>query len=293
MKLKDIVRSPGDKVYAKCLDSSGCKHFFAASYDEMWQIMSKSKSRYYSEVIEDLPCHMFFDIDGAINVEDCWANIEPYVNDVLDALGLKYKHVKLDSSDSTKQSMHIITQCDCWLLGSPREGLFFLQMLKSVHPEIDLSSVDCLVYNRNRCFRMLGSSKFGSTRKLAGEWNKESWINSLVQPTCDRQVKHHWGSTKTTVGMYHGKHPECVSEVLNWVGAIDVRRYPLSWTYVGNLKKQVCPFANRQHRSNNLRFVLTLGSTLQIKCHKCDGVIRKQLPMQGNIDLFLNSIVGT
>ena len=291
MKLKDIVRSPGDKVYARCLDKSGRKHFLSASYDEMWTIMCKSKHRCYSEVIEDSPCHMFFDIDGANDVDECWTNIEPYVNDVLDALGLKYKHVKLDSSDSTKQSMHIITQCDYWLLGSPSEGLGFLQMLKSVHPQIDLSFVDLLVYNRNRCFRMLGSSKFGSTRKLVGEWNKDSWINSLVQPTCDRQVKHRWGSTDAVVGMYHGKHPECVAEALKWIGAVDVRRYPLSWTYVGNLKKQVCPFAHRQHRNNNLRFVLRLGTALQIKCHKCDGIIRKTLPMQNNIDLFLNSVV--
>jgi len=293
--LNSVKCGPGQKIYAQCVNRSGSKCFFAASYDEMWHRMQTSP-RHYSEVIKDAPCHLFMDFDKG-DVHAAWSQIKPFINKMLDKFGLDYTHVLLDSSDSTKQSLHVVTVCNKFLVGSPTQILYLLYHLKENEEDIDLSTIDTSVYTRNRCFRMLGSTKIGSNRVLRGNWTKQHWINTLVQPDTDLELYKQWAS----IGATHTKsrsddHPPCAIRALEWIGAKrDYRkRYVLSWTFWGHLYKAVCPFVGRVHSHNNIYFSFRLGfPEVMFKCHSCQKKYTKELPLdiQEEITQFLNGLV--
>ena len=292
--LSSVVCKPGQKIYAQCVNKTGSKRFFAATYDEMWERMQDGP-RNYSEVIKDAPCHLFFDFDDG-DVHAAWAQIEPFLNQKLDRLGLDYTHVLLDSSDDVKQSLHVVTVCNKFLVGSPKQIPYFFCEFVEECAEVDLSTIDGKIYTRNRCFRMLGSSKFGSNRVLKGKWNKRHWINTLVQPNDDLEVYKQWAPPMTrTVRSCGGESdfPPCAIKALNWIGARrNYRwRFSLTWTFFGHLEKTVCPFENRVHSHNNIWFLLRLGYPVRLECHACKRSIEKELPMQEEINEFLNTVL--
>lgn len=288
--LRQVRCRSDQKIYSECVDGTGRKRFFAATNGIMWKRMQVG-SRHYSEVVADRPCHMFWDFDeGDVHAE--WAKIEPCVNAVLNSRGLNYTHVLLDSSDDKKQSLHVVTVCNVFLLGSPKQGKFFLFKLKEFF-QLDLSSIDTTIYTRNRCFRMLGSTKFGSDRKLKGSWTKAHWERTLVQPLCDMEHVD-WGPPVSDSIKSYGNTPACVMRAIKWFGGNPSYfwKHALTWTYVGHLKRGMeCPIAKRVHRSNNIYFTLRLGFPLKLTCHKCQKHVEKQLPMQGEIDTFLNTVL--
>ena len=293
--LSSVRCSPGQKIYAQCTSGSGSKRFFAATYDEMWKRMQNG-TRNYSEVIKDAPCHLFMDFDKG-DVHAAWGQIQPYLNNLLDKFGLDYTHVLLDSSDQTKQSLHVVTVCNKFIVGSPTQILFLLYKLKETDEDVDLSTIDTNVYTRNRCFRMLGSTKFGSNRVLKGKWTKQHWINTLVQPDANLQVYKQWAPAGTTyLRSRSDDHPPCATRALEWMGAKKEyrKRYVLSWTFWGHLYKPICPFVNRVHSHNNIFFRLKLGfPVITFKCHSCNKFYTRELPteIQEDINRFLNGLV--
>ena len=212
--LRSVKCRPDQKIYSECIDSTGRKKFFAATNGKMWKKMQAGPNN-YSEVIANKPCHMFWDFDeGDVHAE--WKKIEKYVNMLLDSRGLDYTHILLDSSNDKKQSLHVITVCNMFLLGAPQQGKYFLYMLKEYF-KVDLSNIDTTIYTRNRCFRMLGNSKYGSERKLKGSWTKEHWEHTLVQPLCD--LEHfEWGPPVTESLRSYGNTPPCVANAMKWFG---------------------------------------------------------------------------
>jgi len=288
--LREVQCRPDQKIYSECIDSSGRKRFFAATNGKMWKKMQQG-DRHYSEVIANKPCHMYWDFDeGDVHAE--WKKIEKFVNMLLDSRGLNYTHVLVDSSNEKKQSLHVITVCNMFLLGAPHQGKYFLYMLKDYF-KADLSSVDTTIYTRNRCFRMLGSSKYGSDRKLKGSWTKEHWEKTLVQPICE--LEHfNWGPPITESLRSYGNTPPCVADAIKWFGGNPnyFWRHSGTWTYVGHLKRgSVCPIAKRVHKHNNIFFTLRLGFPLKLTCHKCEQCVEKELPMQEDINAFLNTVL--
>ncbi len=275
------------KVYAECLNETGSKRFFAATNSSMWTKMQQ-QPRHYSEVIRDAPCHMFFDFDeGDVHLH--WKTLEPILNKLLEAHSLEYTHVVLDSSQGEKQSLHVITRCNEFLLSCPSDGKRFLHKLE---PFYDISVIDSLIYNSNRCFRMLGSSKFGGNRPFRGTWSRQFWESSLVQPLDDLPHRT-WGPVIPRSIKSTSEQPQCVRRAVKFLNAEYSFKYAFTWRYSGNLKKGICPFAGRQHRSNNMYFVLQLGYPAKISCHRCQKELKKKLPpdIQRDINTFLQQLV--
>lgn len=299
--LRSVKVCENEKIFSRCVNCRGSKVFFSSGVDDMWERMSISSVRNFSEVISDNPCRMFFDFDDG-DVYDGWSRLEPFVNSFLCAMGLSYHHLLLDSSDSVKSSLHVVTVCfsdnvEVFLLGSPCQGLVFLHKLRSYYSDADTSVLDLKIYSRNRCFRMLGNSKFGETRPLTfGVWSKATWLRTLVQPL---GVSDHrqWGPviSRAISGVSECvDRPACVSAVFRWAGVGDYNwREPLTWTYRGHLRRGVCPFAGREHGSNNIFFVYKLGSPLFIKCHSCVEHKFVSLPivLDRAIQVFLNEVI--
>lgn len=291
--LRTVKCRADQKIYSQCLDSTGRKRFFAATNENMWKIMQR-EPRYYSEVVANKPCHMFWDFDdGDVHAE--WKKVESCVNKLLNSRGLDYTHILLDSSNETKKSLHVITICNIFLLGAPQQGKYFLYKLKQGF-DLDLSNIDTTIYTRNRCFRMLGNSKYGTNRKLKGTWTQDHWEKTLVQPISE--LKHfEWGNPIAESIQTYGDRPprpQCVIKAMHWFGANPNYwwKHSASWVYVGHLKRgSICPIAKRIHTHNNIFFTLRLGFPLKLTCHACQTYIQKQLPMQKEIDTFLNTIL--
>jgi len=231
---------------------------------------------------------MFFDFDDG-DVHLHWKTLEPILNKLLDAYSLEYTHVLLDSSKGDKQSLHVVTRCNEFLLSRPSDGKRFLQKLE---PFYDISVIDSLIYTPNRCFRMLGSSKYNDSRPLKGDWTRKFWENTLVQPL-DQLPHRTWGpqiprNITSTVAQ-----PLCVRQAIRFLNATNSLKYAFTWRYTGNLEKRICPFVGRQHSSNNMYFVLQLGYPVQIRCHACRRGFQKKLPpsIQRDINTFLQQLV--
>tara|TARA_B100001250_G_C19815878_1_gene798353 strand:- start:1403 stop:2281 length:879 start_codon:yes stop_codon:yes gene_type:complete len=268
MRLKDVTPAPGEKIWSQCVAPNGAKHFFAMTEDNMWDHM-QPMPRYYSEIIQDGPCHLFFDLDDG-DVHAAWKRLEPLVNAFLELLEVRYHHVVLDASMGDKKSLHIITRADKFVLASPVQGKQFVRQLESIH-DVDLG-LDTTIYTRNRCFRMLGNTKFESPRVLRGAWTKEFWMQTLVQPTTNLETvlwmpKHVPRSLREDYEL-----PECVRDVLDHVGAVKRLRMPMSWTWTGQLTKRVCKIVNREHHSNHNYYVFHMDrNEICAKCHACEG----------------------
>ena len=277
VRLKDVTVGQNEKMWSQCLTPRGAKHFFAKTEDAMWDHM-QPMPRYYSEVVQDAPCHLFFDLDDG-DVHATWARMEPLLNRVLDAFGITYHHVVLDASEGEKKSLHIITRADKYVLASPIQGKQFVQHMESIY-DVDFE-LDTSIYTRNRCFRMLGNTKFNSTRVLRGTWSKEFWLQTLVQPTAKLDVVT-WMPRHVPRTLKEGSEiPDCVRDVLDHIGAEKRLRMPMSWTWTGQLSKRVCRIANRVHHSNNNYYVFHLDRGIACaKCHACEGRWKLNIPSE-------------
>ena len=278
MLLKDVKPESGQKIWAHCLNQDGAKTFFAKTCDAMWDHM-QNRPRHFSEVVQDAPCHLFFDLDEG-DVHATWKRIQPLIDAFLNMLELTYHHVLLDASTETKGSLHVITRASKFVLASPVQGKQFVQQLESIH-NVSLG-LDTSIYTRNRCFRMLGNTKYGSSRILRGAWTKKFWLQTLVQPSVVLETVT-WGPKYVPRALNdHSDVPPCAKAVMDHIGAERCLRMPMSWTWTGQLTRRVCKLANRQHRSNNNYYVFHMDSaTVVAKCHACEG--RWQLPVPNEL----------
>jgi len=288
--LKQVQCAPDQKIYATDVTNKGAKVFYAKNIPEMWNHM-QSKPRHHYEVIKDAPCHLFWDFDEG-DVRKEWRALKQILHKVFTSMGIRVQHVLLDASSDTKQSLHVVTTSDKYLLKSPVQGRAFLARLHSLFKE-DMPNVDEKIYTRNRCFRMLGSSKYGHDRPLSGEWTMEHWTNTLVQPGT-RDV-HELGLGTVVPApmraMHNADTPPCVQDVLDWANASNYTwKVDLEWTWKGHLEKGICRWVNRQHSKNNRYFRYEAPDILVIGCHHCRKNYRMLVPdeIQTPVRTFLN-----
>ena len=291
--LSAVVPADNEKIYSQCLSAKGSKRFFAASAASMWSRM-QTGSRCYSEVIANRPCHLYMDFDSG-NVYDSWHHIEPFLNKLLDTLNLNYRHVLLDSSQGTKQSLHVVTVCNCWLLETPVHGRHLLYMLKEMY-NVNLEMLDMSIYSRNRCFRMLGSSKYGQDRPFQGTWTEEHWEQTLVQPLHNlEQVEILALRVPKEVFKSYAREPPCVTKLMRFFNCKDYRwRSPGTWRFSGHLDDCYCQVHKRVHRRNNIYFSYQLGfAKMRLKCMKNsqDWYVDVPVDIQTEINEFLNTVL--
>ncbi|PRQ45963.1 hypothetical protein RchiOBHm_Chr3g0497461 [Rosa chinensis] len=179
---------------------SGQRRFLVSSYDEFWRRykIMESKFRHHYEVIqEDLPCHLYFDLEfnkkdnGNRNGDEM---VDLLISVVFEALLEKYSIqgnmewiLELDSSTEVKFSRHLIIRIQktafkdnshvgafvteiCSRISSAkgRDGRFENLSIRKDSSSADFSHlfVDTAVYTRNRCFLLALSSKAGKNSVL-------------------------------------------------------------------------------------------------------------------------------
>ena len=92
-RLRDVHAEGAQKVWSKCLNTRGAKTFFAATEHAMWERMQKGEKN-YSEIIQDAPCNLFFDIDGG-DVYNAWQTLRECLVKIFKALNIQVQFVVL------------------------------------------------------------------------------------------------------------------------------------------------------------------------------------------------------
>ncbi|KAJ1290833.1 hypothetical protein BS78_02G273100 [Paspalum vaginatum] len=211
---------------------TGTRRFLVSTYDEFWRRYSDmdSKIRHHYEVIrEGSPCHIYFDLefDTRLNKKrDADEMVDILVAIVFSALRDKYSiegHgewiTELDSSTQEKFSRHltiripktafkdnshvgafvseVCSQIAAQRASNPNLGKLYITKDSSSTGPVEQLFMDTAVYSRNRCFRLVFSSKSGKksflvpTRRFkCQEMNdKDVFMESLIcrlDDNCDK-----------------------------------------------------------------------------------------------------------
>ncbi|KFK26881.1 hypothetical protein AALP_AA8G305600 [Arabis alpina] len=178
---------------------SGQRRFLVSTYEELWKrykSMDPRHRHHYEVIQEGLPCHMYFDLEFNLKINE-GKNVDEMVDIlisvILEALHEKYAIegqedwiVELDSSTKDKFSRHLIVIIPkvafkdnlhvgafvgelCSRIVNAKEKderLCKLFVHKEANDSASLLFVDTAVYSRNRCFRLALSSKAGKTSVL-------------------------------------------------------------------------------------------------------------------------------
>lgn len=293
-RLKDVVASDDEKIYSIDVSKTGSKQFIAKTLPAMWELMQTGK-RYYCEIIQDRPCHLYFDFDEG-DVRKEWAKLKKMLDKVFKVLKEQVGNVRyefLDASANGKQSAHVIVIGEKYILQSPVQGQAFLCRLKEMFGELPL--IDDKIYTRNRCFRMFGSSKYGQNRPfVGGKWNMQNWVKTLVQPVKSLETASLGLAEVIPAPLRNKLVPPCVQKVLDWAGASNYRwKNDLEWVWGGHMIKGKCAIAGYTHSKNNRYFVYKAPSVFSIGCHHCKRRININVPeeLEAGVQNFLQRVI--
>jgi len=186
-------QSPGQKlrVWAFEIDGKGRRRFVVASYSSFWRwyrrfIRRGSTLHFYEIIRERHACKLYFDLEYPLQ-----SNADAHPEAMVDAVcavcaelsGIKgvLRHsenvVELDSTTEKKFSRHLVFETIAFhdniqagdfarrvveTLATRDEKLV---LVRKADGEI-VPFVDLAVYTKNRCFRLVGSSKFGKETQL-------------------------------------------------------------------------------------------------------------------------------
>lgn len=296
LRLKEVHPKADEKIYSMDVNTKGAKQFMARTLPSMWEMM-QSGHRNYCEIIEDRPCHMYFDLDEG-NVREQWGILEKMLDAMFHAMKSHVgtvQYIFLDASKGEKKSAHIIVMAEKYLLESPVQGRALYQRLVDIYGD-DVPQIDLGVYTRNRCFRMLGNSKYGQDRPLIGlPWTMENWVRTLVQPVRSKEVVS-LGLTKVVSAPLRSVMavPPCVQAVLDWAGASEYMwKNEMEWVWGGHLHRGVCKLAGRMHKKNNRYYFYKAPDVFHIRCHHCHKGYNVAIPdeLQDEVMKFLNQVI--
>lgn len=302
-KLKDLTPADDQKIYSMDVNANGAKTFFCKTLPEMWQLMYNKTPRNFCEVIGNSPCHMYFDLDEG-NVKKACQKLLPMLDKVFNTLKDQVGVVRyflLDASKtypdgSRKNSAHIICVGEKYILQSPTQGRAFVQRLKDIFEDDFDIEIDEKIYTRNRCFRMLGNSKYGQQRPLKGlNWNMQNWVSTLVQPVKTLGVADLGLGNVISAPLRNNSVPPCVAEVLAHMGASDYTwKNDLEWVWGGHLQKGICKLARREHRRNNRYFIYKAEyAQFTVGCHHCKKRYTEPIPnkLRKKVQVFMNQLI--
>ncbi|OAY76914.1 DNA-directed primase/polymerase protein, partial [Ananas comosus] len=273
---------------------TGQRRFLVSTYDEFWGRYKNMdcKFRHHYEVIQDgSPCHLYFDLEF-----DKKVNNDKNVNEMVDtlisitfnALSDKYSIqgsqewiIELDSSTREKFSRHLIvripktafkdnshvgafvsevcSQIACARGTAPKFDELYIRKDGSSADKADHLFLDNAVYSRNRCFRLVFSSKAG----------KSSFLLPTERFKCKNMVKEERSyvsfdahrSDLCSHTYFSGKSPfpaldafvECIGSVGNvsgkircwyWFSEYGLMVYSMS-------SGRYCERIGREHKSNH------------------------------------------
>ena len=172
----ESFKGEGDFYYASDLTKGGAKEYGVSTLSNFIPLYQKRKFKHFYELLKsDRPRHAYFDLD----VKDREDLTPEEVFDSFRETYMRYQafndlpiSTDFRVSDSTtanrdKISLHIIDKNVIWInwADGDRESKKFFEY------------VDCdnSVYSKNRCMRMIGSSKFGQIRPFErASWHEDS-----------------------------------------------------------------------------------------------------------------------
>lgn len=179
------------RVWSIEKDNKGRRKFCVASYEAFWRVYSRairvgSQLHYYEVIREHYASKLYFDLEYQIE-HNRNARPEEMIDALIAAIAEICKLsslsrtegdvIELDSTRDKKFSRHLIFQ-NIAFHDNVQAGDFVrravemvaekntdLIMVKKSSGEV-VPFVDLGVYTKNRCFRIVGSSKFGKTKRL-------------------------------------------------------------------------------------------------------------------------------
>lgn len=181
------------------IDDQGKRRFLVASYASFWRLYSRcirrSQLLHFYEIIRagDVT-KLYFDLEF-VRAKNCDADTERMVQVLKETVaGLSGRSVEkgiveLSSTTEKKWSKHLIFENVCFH-DNIQAGEFATEVcenMQAAHPGLLMVRnnddelvpfVDLAVYTKNRCFRLVGSSKFGKpTRLLPDEHPREGRLS--------------------------------------------------------------------------------------------------------------------
>ena len=156
-------------LFAQEVTAQGARIYIVDRYEDFAAVHCGSDRHLYEVIVADHPCWLYFDFEFKASdttptfdmaMQDFYLVFRYFCAQVLSTDVDCENIVELDSSTPSKFSKHILVRSLAFAdnLRMGRVVHLFKEFGKS-HGLVDM--VDASVYSRNRCFRLLGQSKFG------------------------------------------------------------------------------------------------------------------------------------
>ena len=261
--LENILDADGNiPLFASDVTDRGAKRFYTCDYEYfVFNYYPNLSVKHEYEVLRwDRPTKIFFDLDcsGAEwNAELFNKLITQVIEKTIEKCAILFEQLSpvyylLESSSSEKFSAHLIFDI---VLETMEDVKCFVNTFFDTVPGVDMS-----VYSRNRCFRILGSSKKGNGRKLIGG-NVDlfrTFIQGIVNTgplLYDGRPESAYSFVKTSGNLDRPRSAFVPSTVLieyiNALGGKISSGREDSEMYSFILSGIHCPFRSRVHKSNN------------------------------------------
>ena len=301
-----------EMIIAEDVAEKGAKRFHVDSLENLHQLyMSIQKKHWYETLQEKRQSRLFLDIESESSVVDI-KGLVGFIRDNLQVF-LRCKGSTtapvfeiLDSSSSAKSSFHVVCTNvffeNIYHVGAFVRRIICLMLTKG----LDYSAIDEAVYTKNRMFRINGSTKFGSERRLK---HALPWTSLLVQSqnptgevfTCKEvddttpcstslktsdlfefdNTKEMWITKKKRyVGASDCVLTECtlLDPIFDWLDntlSADIQRYNISLTQGGRIMVSsgslCCQIQNREHKGNHIWFMIDINrQTVFQHCYDAD-----------------------
>jgi hypothetical protein len=171
---------------------------FISKYNN-FSLVSPNEIFFYEMLRTDSPRYEYYDCDNYFDAGEIYSTRDPQQffryfeilrnkfirsDDIISKIygGIESDWRILESSDSTKMSLHIINRNNVFS-NHEENKIFadrFLDYIKTFEPEFN-GIIDKSVYSKNRLFRLINSTKKGSNRPFVrAEWHKKS-ISALTK----------------------------------------------------------------------------------------------------------------
>ncbi|OII74242.1 uncharacterized protein cubi_01086 [Cryptosporidium ubiquitum] len=258
-------------VFAEETTISGSRNYIVSSYESIWYYissLSKYRRHIYEVILEKQPCWLYFDIEynkNQYNLDenqiliDFTNHLQLWINSAFGYLICKSDIIYLRSSNVDKFSYHIIVkkidevQNFSTLFKDNLSMKIFVSHFVSYLNEncIKINGfdhfklqdiIDTGVYTRNRCFRMLYSSKFGKKSILKIDEENTSFELTEFLPIIL------FRSMITFLNTHHFTKSKFISRA-NVINKLCFNMEKFEFKEVFKIKKTFCEYKNIENAS--------------------------------------------
>ncbi|KAL7068679.1 herpesviridae UL52/UL70 DNA primase family protein [Cryptosporidium serpentis] len=237
-------------IFAEELNEQGKRRYIVSSYQKLWNYsnsLCSSQRHLYEIIIHDFPCWLYFDIEynkqaypqdlsGHNLLKKIISHLIYWIKTEFDIHLTSKDIIYLDSTTDAKFSYHIIVKylknngnISTLFPNNAIMGLFvekFIDYIKSedVTKKLEITSsqeapklhnlIDIGVYNKNRCFRLLFSTKYGRSKSLEFDENYNEYHISntpSVQFLRSMVTFYNISNSHSVINIHQLKNKWCIS----------------------------------------------------------------------------------